>query len=153
MSITSNYEPYSPNSQGLVEVLIDLKDSLQSVAPDNTVGFEAITLENISQGEALYARASDGKLGRANANSTLDLATVVGFAETAESAGSLVRALVKGALPTSGLNAGDIYYLAVGSGGITTSAPSTTNQYVTRVGEAVNSAQLIINIESPVLLS
>jgi len=153
MAVTNNYVPYEPNSQGFVEALIDLKDSLKSSEPNNIIGFEAIALENISQGEALYSRASDGKLGRATANSTLDLATVIGFAESAKSAGATARAVVKGALATSGLNPGDIYYLSTGAGGITTTVSSTAGHYITRVGEAVNSGQLIINIEPPLLVS
>lgn len=154
MSGVSNYKPYAPNSQGLTEALIDLKSTMASKTVYSVAGFQAIAFENVSQGEALYARLSDGKVGRAIANSTEDLATVVGFAQTSKLAGELVRVLIVGTLASSGLNPGQLYYLSnVSFGSITTTPPSTSGHYVTRVGEASNTAQLIIQLEPPILLS
>jgi len=154
MSGVSNYEPYAPNAQGLTEALIDLKSTMASKTVYSVAGFQALAFENVTQGEALYARLSDGKVGRAIANSTEDLATVVGFAQTSKFAGELVRVLIVGTLASSGLNPGQIYYLSnVSFGSITTTPPSTSGHYVTRVGEASNAAQLIIQLEPPILLS
>lgn len=154
MSGVSNYEPYAPNAQGLTEALIDLKSTMASKTVYSVAGFQALAFENVSQGEALYARLSDGKVGRAIASSTQDLATVVGFAQTSKLAGELVRVLIVGTLASSGLNPGQLYYLsAASSGAITTTPPSTSGHYVTRVGEASNNAQLIIQLEPPILLS
>lgn len=150
----SNYEPYAPNSQGLTEALIDLKSTMANQTVYSVAGFQALAFENVSQGEALYARLSDGKVGRAIASSTEDLATVVGFAQTTKAAGELVRVLIVGTLASSGLNPGQLYYLsAVSAGAITTTPPSTPGHYVTRVGEAATPAQLIIQLEPPILLS
>jgi hypothetical protein len=56
--------------------------------------------------------------------------------------------------PNSGLSSGVIYYLSAASAGaITSTPPSTAGHYVTRVGEAVSSAELIVQLEPPVLLS
>ena len=64
-----------------------------------------------------------------------------------------VRVLTVGMLPTSGLDAGDIYYLSAATPGlITTTPPSTAGQFVTRVGEAASSSELIIQLEPPVQL-
>ena len=64
------------------------------------------------------------------------------------------EAIVAGAIANSGLDAGDEYYLSAASaGGIVKTPPSSAGQYVTRVGEAVNTAQLVIRIEPPMLLS
>lgn len=149
----SNYIPYEPNAQGLTEALIDLKSTMAGKTVYSVAGFQAEAFEAVSQGQALYSRASDGKVGLAVANSTEDLATVVGFAQTSKLAGQQVRVLIVGVLATSGLDPGDIYYLsATTPGAITITPPSNAGQYVTRVGEASSSAELIIQLEPPVLL-
>lgn len=150
----SNYEPYAPNAQGLTEALIDLKATMASRTVYSVAGFQAVAFENVAQGEALYARVSDGQVGRAIAGDTEDKATVVGFAQTAKFAGEQVRVLIVGVLPSSGLAPGELYYLSAASAGtITTTPPSTPGDYVTRVGEAASTAEFIIQIEPPVKLS
>ena len=62
--------------------------------PSQTVfkvtGYEATTcFENVTQGDAVYARASDGQVGKAIANDTFDKALVAGVAETTKSAGQI----------------------------------------------------------------
>jgi hypothetical protein len=120
----------------------------------SVAGFQALAFENVNQGEALYARSSDGKVGRAIANDTFDKANVVGFAQTTKLSGELVRVLIVGVAPNSGLSPGGIYYLSAASAGaITSTPPSTAGHYVTRVGEAVNSAELAVQLELPILLA
>ena len=153
MSI-SNYEPYAPNAQGLTEALIDLKSTMAGRTVYAVAGFIAEGFENVTQGDALYSRTSDGKVGRAIANDTLDKATVVGFAKTTKTAGQQVRVLIVGLLAGSGYDAGDVYYLSDASaGGITTTPPSTAGRYITRVGEAASTSEFIIQIEPPILIS
>jgi hypothetical protein len=153
MSGTSNYEPYAPNAQGFTEALIDLKSSMAGRTVYSVAGFEAVTFEDVNQGEALYSRGSDGLLGRAVANDTFDKANVVGFAQTSKLAGETARVLIVGVLGTSALSPGVIYYLSAGTpGAILTTPPSTAGHYVTRVGEAASSAQLIIQLEPPIQL-
>ena len=147
----SNYQPYAPNAQGLTEALIDLKATMAGATVYAVAGFQAPAFEDVTQGEALYSRASDGKVGRAIANDTVDKATVVGFAETSKLAGEEVRVLIVGILASSGLNAGEVYFLSDASaGGITTTPPSAQGTYVTRVGEAASSAEFAIQIEPPI---
>lgn len=153
MSGVSNYSPYAPNAQGFTEALIDLKSTMAGKTVYSVAGFQAIAFEDVSQGDALYSRMSDGKVGKAVASSNEDQATVVGFAQTSKFAGQLVRVLIVGVLATSGLSPGEIYYLSAGTpGSIVTISPSGANQYVTRVGEAASTAELIIQIEPPILL-
>ena len=153
MADISNYEPYASNSLGLTEVLIDLKDTMASQPVFPITGFETEAFEDVTQGDALFSRASDGKVGRAIANDTLDKATVVGFAQTTKSAGEEVRVLIAGVLADSGLDAGDIFYLSdSGAGNITTTPPSTAGRFLTRVGEAASTSEFIIQIEPPILL-
>ena len=153
MAGISNYEPYAPNSVGLTQVLIDLKDTMAGRTVYSVAGFVAEGFEDVTQGDALFSRTSDGKVGRAIANDTLDKATVVGFAQTTKAAGEEVRVLIVGVLADSGLDAGDIFYLSdSGAGSITTTPPSTAGRFLTRVGEAASTSEFIIQIEPPILL-
>ena len=156
MSGAKNQEPYESNFEGLIGVLIDLKTTIDDKKPETLTiaGFTAPAFENVVQGEALYSRASDGKVGKAIANSTLDKAIVAGFAQTTKTAGQTVRVIVAGLSATSGLNTGTEYYLSAASaGGIVSTPPSTSGQYLTRVGETALSSELIIRLEPPILLS
>ncbi len=145
--------PYAPNYRGLVDALIDLKESFPTLIPFR-VGFNAVTFENVSQGDALYLRSSDGLVGRAIASGTVDEAYVVGFADTTKATGETVRVLVTGIEALSGLDAADHYFLsAAGAGAITTTPPTTPGHYVVRVGEAVSGSELAIQLEPPILLS
>jgi len=153
MAGVSNYEPYAPNNQGLTEALIDLKSTLAGRTVYSVAGFQALAFEAVSQGQALYSRSSDGKVGLAIANDTFDKANVVGFAQTSKLAGETVRVLIVGILATSGLDPGEIYYLSAASAGsITTTPPSSAGHYVTRVGEAATGTEFIIQLEPPVQL-
>ena len=147
-------EPYVANDIGLVGALRDLKETMADKQPYSVVGYQCITFENVVQGEALYCRASDGKVGKAIANDTFDKALVAGFAQTTKSTGQSVNVIVRGLLATSGLDEGDEYYLSAASAGsITKTAPTTASQYLTRIGEAAGSTELIIKLEPPILLS
>ena len=151
--VTDN-EPYVANDEGLVAALIDLKETLSGQQTYSVIGYQCEVFENVVQGEALYCRASDGKVGKAIANDTFDKALVAGFAQTTKSTGQSVNVIVRGLLPTSGLDQGDEYYLSAASAGaITKTAPSSATQYLTRIGEAAGSTELIIKLEPPILLS
>jgi len=146
-------EPYVANDVGLVGALRDLKETMAGKQVYAVVGYRCEAFENVNQGEAVYARSSDGKVGKAIANDTFDKALVAGFAETTKTAGQLVQVVVRGLLATSGLDQGDDYYLsATSAGAITKTAPSSSSQYLTRIGEAAGSTQLIIKLEPPILL-
>ena len=150
MAGTTNYPPYEPNAQGFTEALIDLKDTLAARTVYSVAGFESVAFENVAQGQPLYARSSDGKLGLARAAGSADEARVVGFAQTSKSAGQTVRCLVFGNLATSGLDAGALYFLSTGYGGITVTPPSSSGQFITRVGESISSASLHVSLEPPI---
>ena len=82
MAGETNLQPYAPNFEGFVAALIDFKDTSPEGVAFKLFGVELVCLEDVTQGNALYIRASDGKVGKARANGTLDEATVVGIAET-----------------------------------------------------------------------
>ena len=107
MAIVKNYEPYEPNAQGLTESLLDFKSTFAGTPISKITGYVTTAFENITQGDAVYARAADGFIGKAIGNDTFDKAKVAGFAETTETSGSQVRVLVRGIIATSGLNFGN----------------------------------------------
>ena len=154
MAIVKNYEPYEPNAQGFTESLLDFKSTFQGTPIQKVTGYVTTTFENVTQGDAVYSRASDGFVGKAIGNDTFDKAKVAGFAETTVSSGSRIRVLVRGIIATSGLNFGNEYFLSTSSAGsITETPPSGSGNYLTRVGEAGSTGQFIIKIETPILLS
>jgi len=154
MSSVSSYSPYASNDKSLTEVLIDLKSTMAASTPFAVSGFQALAFEDVNQGQALFSRASDGKVGRAIANDTFDKANVVGIAQTTKLSGELVRVLIVGLAPGTSLSAGAIYYLSAASAGaLVTSPPSTAGQFVTRIGEAASASELIVQLEPPILLS
>ena len=154
MSSSTNLQPYAPNFEGVVAALVDFKDSTPSGVSFKLFGVELVCLEDVTQGNALYIRASDGKVGKARADGTLDEATVVGIAETTKTAGQTVRAIVTGqAAVAQTLDAGDLFFVSASTPGLLTKTPpSSAGQYVTLVGEAPNTTELSVQIRRPILL-
>ena len=153
-SFTMTREPYEPNYRGLVDAVIDLKEGFPSFAPLQ-VGFDATAFENVTEGDALYMRTSDGQVGKATASDgTSEAATVVGFANATASANTTVKVIVVGLKTISGLDAGDLYFLSPSTAGaITLTPPSSAGQAVVRLGEAATTTTLAIQIEPPIKLS
>ena len=152
-SFTMTRSPYENNMRGLVDALIDFKEGFPTFAPLQ-VGFNATGFQDITNGDALYMRTSDGQVGKAIASDTLDKAIVAGVAETTKSAGQIVRVIVAGIVASSGLDFGDQYYLSAASAGdIVKTPPSSAGQYISRIGEAGSTGQLIVRVEPPILLS
>ena len=135
-----SYEPYAPNAQGLTEALLDLKSNFPGQIANKINGFAAEAFENLNQGDAVFSRSSDGKLGKAIANDTDDKARVVGFVET--------TAII------SGLDPGDHYFLSASSAGaIVKTPPTSSGHFVTRVGEAATTTSLVVKTEPPIEIS
>ena len=153
-SFTMTREPYEPNYRGLVDAVIDLKEGFPSFAPLQ-VGFDATAFENVTEGDALYMRTSDGQVGKATASDgTSEAATVVGFANATASANTTVKVIVVGLKTMTGLDAGDLYFLSPSTAGsITLTPPSSAGQAVVRLGEAATTTSLAIQIEPPIKLS
>ena len=152
-SFTMTRSPYENNMRGLVDALIDFKEGFPTFAPLQ-VGFNATAFQDVTDGDALYMRTSDGQVGKASAaDGTIENATVVGFANATVSANSTVKVIVTGLKTLSSLNAGDLFFLSDSSAGaITATPPSGAGKAVTRVGEASTANDLAIHIEPPVLL-
>ena len=153
MADVTDLQPYSGNAEGLTAVLQDLKSTMPNQIVFKVTGYNTTAFENVTQGDALYSRASDGQVGKAIASSSLDQATVAGFAETTKTAGQTVKVIVIGLKTLSSLNAGDLFFLSDSTAGaITTTPPSGAGKAVTRVGEASTTTDFAIQIEPPILL-
>ena len=153
-SFTKTRIPYEPNYRGLVDALIDLKEGFPTYAPTR-LSFDATAFENVTEGEALYMRASDGQVGKASAaNGSLENAHVIGLADATTSATGTCKVITTGVKTmTSTVDPGDIYYLSPSTAGaITTSAASGSGQSVTRLGEAATATDFSVQIEPPILL-
>ena len=153
-NFTMTRQPYEPNYRGLVDAVIDVKEGFPNFAPLQ-VGFDATAFENVSEGDALYMRTSDGQVGKASAaDGTVENSIVVGFANAAATANSTVKVIVVGVKTMSGLDAGDLYFLSPSTAGaITLTPPSSAGQAVVRLGEAATTTSLAIQIEPPIKLS
>ena len=153
-NFTMTRQPYEPNYRGLVDAIIDVKDGFPAFVPVS-VGFDVTAFESIADGDALYMRSSDGQVGKASAaNGSLENSHVVGFADSAVSAGNEVKVLVVGMKTMSSIDPGDLYFLSpTTAGAITTTAPSGSGQAVTRVGEGATSTSFSIYVEPPVKLA
>jgi len=151
---TMTRQPYEPNYRGLVDAIIDLKDGFPVFSPAR-VGFDVTTFQDVANGDALYMRSSDGKVGKASAaDGSLENAQVVGFADSTVSSGGQVKVLVAGikTMPST-IDPGDTYFLsATTAGEITTTAPSGAGKAVTRVGEGATTSVFSIYVEPPVLI-
>ena len=93
-------------------------------------------------------------LFRSIANDTLDKAVVAGIAETTVTAGNEVRVIVTGQVAVStSIDPGDLYFLSASSAGsLTKTPPTTAGHYVTLVGEAGTSNQIVLKIKRPIQL-
>ena len=154
MADVKDLEPYAGNAEGLTAVLEDLRATMPSSIVFKVVGYVVNAFENVTQGDVLFARASDGQVGKAIANDTLDKAVVAGIAETTVTAGNQVRVIVTGQVAVStSIDPGDMYFLSAASAGsLTKTPPTTAGHYVTLVGEAGTSNQIVLKIKRPVQL-
>jgi len=150
---TMTRSPYENNFRGLVDALLDLKEGFPTFA-SLQVGFNATAFQDVTDGDALFMRTSDGQVGKASAaDGTIENATVVGFANSTVSANSTVKVVVVGLKTLSSLNPGDLFFLSDSTAGaITLTPPSGAGKAITRVGEASTATDFAIHIEPPVLL-
>ena len=154
MADVKDLEPYAANAEGLTGVLTDIVSTMPNPIVFKVVGYVVNAFENVTQGDVLYARASDGQVGKAIANDTLDKAVVAGIAETTVTAGNQVRVIVTGQVAVStAIDPGDMYFLSAASAGsLTKTPPTTAGHYVTLVGEAGTSNQIVLKIRRPIQL-
>ncbi len=103
-------------------------------------------------GDVVYIDAADGvKKAKADAAAT---AKAFAFATATITNGATGSYQTDGILAgLTGLTAGAAYYLsATTAGAMTSTAPSTVGQYVTRLGRAISTTEFEISIEREILL-
>ena len=101
MSGVNDLEPYAGNAEGLTAILTDISSTMPNPIVFKVVGYVVNAFEDVTQGDVLYSRTSDGQVGKAIANDTLDKAVVAGIAETTVTAGNEVRVIVTGQVAVS----------------------------------------------------
>ena len=72
MADGKDLEPYAGNAEGLTAVLTDIFSTMPNPIVFKVVGYVVNAFENVTQGDVLHARASDGQVGKAVANDTLE---------------------------------------------------------------------------------
>jgi len=103
-------------------------------------------------GDVVYIDAADGvKKAKADASAT---AKAFAFATATITNGTTGNYQTDGILAgLTGLTAGAVYYLSAATAGLMTStAPSTLGQYVTRLGRAISTTEFEIAIQPEILL-
>ena len=103
-------------------------------------------------GDIVYISAADTvKKAKADAAGTKDAVAVATATIANATTGFYQFSGVIGGL--SGLTAGAIYYLSAATAGLmTTTAPSTTGQYVCRLGIALSTTELFLDTERSIAL-
>lgn len=115
-------------------------------------------------GTPVYVKANGNvDKGRANASGTVQLLGLVKDTSISAAASGIIQ--TDGVLAATtgqwdavtggsgGLTAGSVYYLDPSTAGLlTATAPSTTSQYVVRVGLAISTTELDISVDAPILL-
>ena len=113
----------------------------------------------VDAGTPVYVSASD-TLSPADA-SALATAQVVGLANEDIGAGGTGEYVTHGRVTkadwtsiigAAALTAGSVYYLSTTTGDLTTTAPTTVGEVVVRIGIALSTTTLNVNVEEPILL-
>jgi hypothetical protein len=154
--------------------LVIVAGQIEQLQSGDTLSATVAEIETLTQtngeadalviGSAVYNDLADSvKRGQSNAAATSE---IIGFATAVTIAtGQPATVQTSGVLEattdqwdamsdlTGGLNVGEVYYLddAV-AGEITATAPTTAGKYVVRVGRAISTTGLLIEIRSPILL-
>lgn len=140
-------------------------DTLDAVVSE--VDIVALTNANASAaviGTPAYVSAAGSfNLARANASGTVEVLGLVKDTSVAAAASGSIQTdgiltattaqwdIITGG--TGGLTAGSVYFLSSTTAGkLTLTAPTSSGEYVTRIGRALSTTQLDISISPPILL-
>jgi hypothetical protein len=113
----------------------------------------------VTMGQPVYVSAAGAvDLAQANASGTAKVAGLVGAASVAAGAagamqygGVVTLADWTQVIGAATLTAGAAYFLSAATAGqLTATAPDSTGQYVTRVGKALSTTELLIEIAEPI---
>ena len=145
---------YNHNTGGIISALVALQTAIAGM-DESSLTMELTAATNLAIGDAVYIDAN-GKLAKAAHNSTRDIATVAGLILEAVTANNTAKLIFTGKINVAGWSQGNLTpgarYFLNGSGTISATAPSSANQYVVLVGEALDANTFALNIDVPVLL-
>ena len=154
-TVTTTGETTSLVTTTETQVLVDtsqmtptiISEGAQGPTGASGTGTAALVLEageNLALGDPVYV--STNKLYKA---SHLNSNGVIGIITTASLLGFPATATLMGVVSMIGLTPGSTYFLS--DGVLETSSPSSGN--IVRMGKAISSNSLVLNIEEPVLLA
>jgi len=145
---------YNNNTGGIISALVALQTAIAGM-DESSLTMELTAASNLAIGDAVYIDAN-GKLAKAAHNSTRDIATVAGFVLEAVTANNTAKLIFAGKINVTGWSQGNLTpgarYFLNGTGTISATPPSSANQYVVLVGEALDANTIALNIDVPVLL-
>ena len=146
---------YLNNTGGVIQALIALQTAIAGMGGGSALEIELTAAENLAIGDVVYIDAN-GKLAKAAHNSTRDIATVAGLILEAVTANNTAKLIFTGKINVTGWAQGNLTpgarYFLNGTGTISATPPSSANQYVVLVGEALDANTIALNIDVPVLL-
>ena len=104
----------------------------------------------IARGKIVYKQSSDNKINLANNTTSVDTATVYGYAMTHTSAdGDYLWVLTAGNfIPGGTLVKGEYYYLSSTDGGFSIHDDLTSGEYVTRLFYAISTTEAVWSLEN-----
>jgi hypothetical protein len=145
---------YNNNTGGIISALVALQTAIAGM-DESSLTMELTAASNLAIGDAVYIDAN-GKLAKAAHNSTRDIATVAGLVLEAVTANNTAKLIFTGKINVTGWAQGNLTpgarYFLNGTGTISATPPSSANQYVVLVGEALDANTIALNIDVPVLL-
>ena len=145
---------YNHNTGGIISALVALQTAIAGM-DESSMTMELTAATNLAIGDAVYIDAN-GKLAKAAHNSTRDIATVAGLILEAVTANNTAKLIFTGKINVTGWAQGNLTpgarYFLNGTGTISATPPSSANQYVVLVGEALDANTIALNIDVTVLL-
>ena len=153
---------YPANTGGVIKALLDLKTAIGSGGGGggggggsaDTVELSITAGEAVALDDAVYLH-TDGKVYKAINNDTRAKATVVGIVKTGANADANTTIVLRGKVTSVGAfgAAGNAFWLSNSGGQLSGTATSTSGDFVTKVGTALDADNLVVMIEPPVELA
>lgn len=122
--------------------MADLSVTAASVVPGTGASIiNGILGETVTAGQALYLKASDGRLWKSQADGTLAEATCVGVAINGGAAGQSVGYVANGPMTIGATTSkATTYVVSAAAGGIAPQADLVSTNYISVVGWATDAA-------------